>query len=95
MNREQKFIDLKNQALPLVQNKIKLDRIIYDHHLFAFADAPGLFLITHELATPQEMAVQLAFRQIEADAFAAFRFGFEHASVTRLQDMAPQTEVRQ
>lgn len=90
---EQSFLDLKNQALPLVQNKIKLDRIILDHHLYGFHEAPGLFLIMPELATPLEMAIQLAIRQIEADAYASFLAGFEQAKA--LRNFQPQRGAMQ
>lgn len=83
MNREQPFLDLVQQALRITHNPIWLDHVFHDTYLVGFENASGLFLLAHKPSTPRELAVQLAIRQIEADAYSAFKFGSEQAKVMR------------
>ena len=77
MSHEQNFLELVNQALRIAHSAKRLDHIISGHYLVGFDSAPGLFVIARERSTPRELAVQLAIRQIEADAFACFSTGFQ------------------
>ena len=92
---ERNFVDLVQQALRLTQTPIWLDQIIDGHYLVSFEDAPGLFVVASKPSSPRQLAVQLAIRQIECDAFRSFCLGFEQAKTMRLQDMAPPTGVMQ
>lgn len=90
---EQALLYIVQQALPIAQEPIWLDQIFHDLYLVTFERAPGLFVLAHKPSSPRELAVQLAIRQIEADAYASFRAGFEQAQA--LRNFQPQRGAMQ
>lgn len=90
---EQNFVDLVQQALPIAQEPIWLDRIFHDLYLVTFERAPGLLVLANKPSSPRELAIQLAIRQVEADAYASFLAGFEQAKA--LRNFQPQRGAMQ
>jgi len=72
---ENTFLDLVAHALRITQDPQWLDPIIEDHYLVGFPKAPGLFVVAHKKATPRQLAVLLAIRQVERDAYQCFSMG--------------------
>lgn len=77
---ETRFLDLVAEALRVTQDRTWLDHIIDNHYLVAFDKAPGLFLVAHRQASPRELAVMLAVKQVEHDAYQSFLAGAQAAS---------------
>lgn len=93
MNKKN-FLDLVQQALPIAQEPIWLDHIFHNTYLVTFERALGLFLLAHKPSAPRELAVQLAIRQIEADAYAAFVSGLQKRYQEKsLQSLTPAKGV--
>ena len=89
---DQKFLELVAQARPIAKSARLLDRIIDQHHLVAFDTAPGCFLVVHGDATPAQLSVALAVRQVEYEARQTFlraqqavRQGLIHCPVESVQ----------
>jgi len=69
-----------------------LDRVVDDHYLVGFDTAPGCFLVVHGNASPAQLAVALAVRQVEYEARQTFqraqqavRQGLIHSAVESVQ----------
>lgn len=77
---ETRFLDLIREALRITQDRTWLDHIFDNHYLVAFDRAPGLFLVAHKDATPRELAVLLAIKQVEHDAYQSFLAGAQAAA---------------
>lgn len=89
---EQNFLALVAQAGPIAKSARLLDRVVDDHYLVGFEQAPGCFLVVHGDATPAQLAVALAVRQVEYEAQQTFqraqqavRQGLIHSAVESVQ----------
>ena len=89
---DQKFLELVAQARSIAKSARLLDRVVDDHYLVGFDAAPGCFLVVHGNATPAQLSVALAVRQVEHEARQTFlraqqavRRGLIHSPVECLQ----------
>lgn len=72
-NTETRFLELVSQARPIAKSARLLDRIVEDHFLCGFDAAPGIFVVVPRGASPQQVAVALAIREVERQAVEAFQ----------------------
>ena len=92
MSSEQKFLELVAQARSIAKSARLLDLVVHDHYLVGFDAAPGCFLVVHGNATPAQLSVALAVRQVEHEARQTFlraqqaaRQGLIHTAVESVQ----------